>query len=207
MTTVANCASCHGAHGILPSSDPDSTVYKGNLPRTCGKCHQNAGMMLAKGSVHLSPSLGRDKAVFFVTWLYIILIGLTVCGMLAHNILYSIPKIREHYRRHKEKAKYTRFTKIERIQHVVLLTSFIILAYTGFALRFRSAWWAAPFTVWNPGFDWRGIIHRVAAAVFGILAVYHIYYLSCTKRGRAQLKALLPQKKDIFYFIRVQINY
>ena len=203
VTTVANCASCHGAHGILPSSDPNSTVYKNNLPRTCGKCHQNAGMMLARGSVHLSPSLGRDKAVFFVTWFYIILICLTVCGMLAHNILYSIPKLKAHYRRHKEKARYVRFTKIERIQHVVLLASFILLAYTGFALRFRTAWWAAPFTVWNPGFDWRGIIHRVMAVIFSALVVYHIYYLSCTKRGRAQAKALLPRKKDIFYFIKM----
>ena len=33
---VANCASCHGAHDILPSSDPASTINKANLARTCG---------------------------------------------------------------------------------------------------------------------------------------------------------------------------
>ena len=38
-TTVANCASCHGAHSIKPASDPTSSVYKGNLAETCGKCH------------------------------------------------------------------------------------------------------------------------------------------------------------------------
>ena len=37
--TVANCASCHGAHLILPSSDPRSSVYPGNLQKTCGHCH------------------------------------------------------------------------------------------------------------------------------------------------------------------------
>src|SRR3990172_3214654 len=40
---VANCASCHGVHDILPSSDPRSTINKKNLPITCGKCHPGAG--------------------------------------------------------------------------------------------------------------------------------------------------------------------
>jgi len=39
-TQAATCTSCHGdAHGILPSTDPGSTVYHANLPRTCGQCH------------------------------------------------------------------------------------------------------------------------------------------------------------------------
>jgi DnaJ-class molecular chaperone len=34
------CLSCHGdAHEILPASDPKSSVYPLNVPRTCGKCH------------------------------------------------------------------------------------------------------------------------------------------------------------------------
>jgi hypothetical protein len=38
---VANCASCHTAHLVLPLSDPDSSVYPANIPKTCGKagCH------------------------------------------------------------------------------------------------------------------------------------------------------------------------
>src|SRR5262249_56411080 len=36
---VANCASCHGVHNILPSSDPRSTIHRANLIKTCGQCH------------------------------------------------------------------------------------------------------------------------------------------------------------------------
>ena len=36
---VANCASCHGVHNILPSSDPRSTINRANLAQTCGQCH------------------------------------------------------------------------------------------------------------------------------------------------------------------------
>jgi predicted CXXCH cytochrome family protein len=34
------CQGCHGdAHGILAASDPKSSTYPSNLPRTCGACH------------------------------------------------------------------------------------------------------------------------------------------------------------------------
>ena len=38
--TAANCASCHGVHDILRSSDPRSTVNPANLRKTCGECHK-----------------------------------------------------------------------------------------------------------------------------------------------------------------------
>lgn len=36
---VAVCTDCHGVHGILPPSDPRSSVFARNIPNTCGKCH------------------------------------------------------------------------------------------------------------------------------------------------------------------------
>ncbi len=39
------CLSCHGdAHAILPVTDPKSTVYPLNIPRTCGSCHGDTKM-------------------------------------------------------------------------------------------------------------------------------------------------------------------
>ena len=37
LTKKYNCASCHGFHKILPSSDPKSTVNTKNLGQTCGQ--------------------------------------------------------------------------------------------------------------------------------------------------------------------------
>jgi predicted CXXCH cytochrome family protein len=42
---VAQCVSCHGVHGILPGSDPRSPVYPTNVPKTCARCHGDAGLM------------------------------------------------------------------------------------------------------------------------------------------------------------------
>jgi cytochrome b subunit of formate dehydrogenase len=41
---AANCWDCHGSHDIVSVKDPSSPVYKLNLPRTCAKCHSNAGL-------------------------------------------------------------------------------------------------------------------------------------------------------------------
>ncbi len=42
---VAVCYDCHRAHGILPASDPRSSVYPPTLPDTCGRCHSDTGYM------------------------------------------------------------------------------------------------------------------------------------------------------------------
>jgi cytochrome b subunit of formate dehydrogenase len=195
-TTTANCASCHGYHDILPPGDPLSSVNKNNLPRTCGKCHPKVSEQLAKGSVHLSPSPTSDTIIFYVTCFYILLIVLTIGGMLFHNVLDFLKKLREHYEEQKARGIYLRFSVTERIQHFVLALSFVVLAYTGFALKWPDAWWAAPFAMFEKGFEWRGQIHRIAAAVFCALCVFHGIYVFFTQRGRGQLRALLPVKKD-----------
>lgn len=40
LTVSATCSDCHGGHAILPASDPQSTVFKKNVPNTCRKCHE-----------------------------------------------------------------------------------------------------------------------------------------------------------------------
>jgi hypothetical protein len=50
---TANCASCHGNHLILPSSDPRATTNRANLPRTCGKCHPKVNGNVARGKIHV----------------------------------------------------------------------------------------------------------------------------------------------------------
>ncbi len=55
----ANCIDCHGSHEMKKGSDPNSRVYKMNIPRTCAKCHSTIeekyersvhGIAVAKGN-------------------------------------------------------------------------------------------------------------------------------------------------------------
>jgi len=36
---AATCNTCHASHEILRANDPKSTVYRENIPTTCGACH------------------------------------------------------------------------------------------------------------------------------------------------------------------------
>ena len=41
---AASCWDCHGSHDMLSPKDPESPVFKLNLPGTCAKCHSNPGL-------------------------------------------------------------------------------------------------------------------------------------------------------------------
>ncbi|GAB4134338.1 MAG: hypothetical protein Fur0015_07440 [Ignavibacteriales bacterium] len=55
-TTIAQCTTCHNAHGIVKVSNPASPVYPTNIPATCGKCHSNVSYMQK-----YNPSLPVDQ--------------------------------------------------------------------------------------------------------------------------------------------------
>lgn len=84
MTKAANCASCHGVHDILPSSDPASSVNKANLQKTCGRCHPNASPNFAKGVVHVEVSPKKAMGVFVVRMFYTIFISALVILFVLH---------------------------------------------------------------------------------------------------------------------------
>ena len=83
--TVANCASCHGVHNILPSSDPKSTVNAKNLPKTCGKCHHGAGTRFAISQVHVVEGATEPDALKWVRQFYLLIIPVTIGLMLLHQ--------------------------------------------------------------------------------------------------------------------------
>jgi hypothetical protein len=39
LVVTATCTNCHTAHGVLPHTDPGSSVNRANVPQTCGNCH------------------------------------------------------------------------------------------------------------------------------------------------------------------------
>lgn len=195
---VANCASCHGWHDILPSSDPASRIAPQNVAKTCGQCHAGAGLRLGTGKVHaaLSGSGDGSGVARFVKLLYLVLIPMTLGGMLAHNLLDLAHKAFTGDLTPMRAEEDPMLTVGERWQHAVLALSFILLAYSGFALKYPGQFWGAPFE-WLGGEEFRRLAHRAAAAAFTLLSAYHAGYLFLSERGRGRLWALLPAKRDL----------
>jgi nitrate/TMAO reductase-like tetraheme cytochrome c subunit len=51
MADAATCTDCHGRHNIKPKDDPESTVYRANIPRTCAGCHEDMKVVV-KHHIH-----------------------------------------------------------------------------------------------------------------------------------------------------------
>jgi len=98
-----------------------------------------------------------------------------------------------------EDKKYLRMTKNERIQHFLLLSSFIILVITGFALKYPEAFWVKWIVaiIGKNTFELRGVIHRIAAVIMIVAAFYHLGYVTFTRRGRQLVKDLWFYKQDL----------
>src|ERR1019366_2488474 len=191
---VANCASCHGFHDVLPSSDPRSSINKANIASTCGRCHAGAGPQLTRGYVHSAPS-NRHWVLSAVKRFYLWLISLVIGFMLFHNILDLLRKmIDPPAPPSPEEFTEVRLTVNERWQHALLMISFCLLAYSGFALKFPDAGWAQLFAPFAE--ETRRALHRWMALVFCALGFYHVLYLIGTRRGRTVLKSLLPVWHD-----------
>ncbi|MBI4862896.1 MAG: cytochrome b/b6 domain-containing protein [Candidatus Riflebacteria bacterium] len=195
--TVANCASCHGVHNIFPSTDARSTVAKANLSKTCGHCHPHAGPALAASSIHVLPNTtGESRWIYYVRLFYMLVIPATLAFMLFHNFLDWFRKFLKHLAQYGSLVCHQRLSVQERIQHVLLLTSFIVLVVTGFALTYPDAFWARPIVAWEAAYPLRGVAHRVAAGVMVLAAIYHLLYVVFFRGGRRWVYDMWPRLRD-----------
>ena len=202
--SVANCASCHGFHNILPSFDPRSSTNVKNLPVTCGRCHPGAGRRFALGPVHEAIGGGEPEGVKWIRLAYTFIIPLTIGFMLLHNLgdwvhkllaLRFMPVRRVPVPRGVNKP--IRMYGFERIEHALAAISFLVLVWTGFALKYPDQWWAVPLVSWERYFPVRGTVHRIAAVVLMAVGVIHVASLASSRHLRDHWKELWPRRRDV----------
>ena len=126
-----------------------------------------------------------------VKWIYVPLIILVIGGMVFHNALIWRKKVAA---KRKEERSIVRLSVNQRVQHWLLLTSFIALVFSGFALQYPESWlgWLTGNSEWL-----RRIVHRVAAVVMLVMGTYHLLYLAFSKEGRLWFMDMLPRPKDV----------
>ncbi len=107
----------------------------------------------------------------------------------------------------KEVKEIERFNIIERLQHVILLCTFLLVAFTGWALKYPdvgeySSWW---IKIWG-GAKKAGIIHRVAGVIMVLDFIWHAIYMAYRiLTGRIKIRAattVIPLPKDVFDAIK-----
>jgi cytochrome b subunit of formate dehydrogenase len=214
-TKTAKCYDCHGAHDILPLSDPKSHLSRLNVVQTCQKCHPGATRRFAG---YLTHATHHDPAKYpWLFWTFWGMTGLligtfTVSG--AHTLLW-LPRamqMRRSLAKQEAAAKgleYERFSRLNRILHACMIVSFISLALTGMTLKFSYTGWAAVLSRLLGGYESAGYIHRAAALLMIGLFITHITDLVRSKRRLAQswrsvlfgADTMLPTRKDLSDFV------
>lgn len=113
-----------------------------------------------------------------------------------------------------EKLFY-RFSLNQRIQHLILAVTVVVLVLTGMPLRFHDAPWSPYLYALFGGIAYAPIVHRVAGAILVLLFIYHLFYLAyhlikddvlpMKRRGELSVRALfrlllsqpmVPNSKD-----------
>jgi nitrate/TMAO reductase-like tetraheme cytochrome c subunit len=103
FTRVATCADCHGAHDILPASDPRSSVSSAKRVETCARCHKNANASFVKYDPHPNPrNFSRGAVMWWANVFYWLLIPGCFAFFGLHSALWLNRSLRE--RRRKEQS-------------------------------------------------------------------------------------------------------
>ncbi len=196
-TKAANCVSCHKAHDILPATNPASSIGQGRIVATCQKCHPDANAEFAASYTHEAVIGKPDGIKRIIEAIYIPMIVILIGGMAIHNGIITLHYVRRKRALEKSQVTYERFSRSMVFQHAALVISFITLVITGFALRFPDAWWSQPLAFIGLTEHVRSLVHRIAAVVMMAASVYHVLFLTVTRRGRTELYHIIPRLSDV----------
>ncbi len=88
---TARCWDCHGAHEILPASDPRSPVAPQNLVKTCGKCHAGANASFVQYQPHANAKNRKlNPALYYIRLFMNLLLAGVLTFFMIHTILWLI---------------------------------------------------------------------------------------------------------------------
>jgi cytochrome b subunit of formate dehydrogenase len=174
-----------------------------NLPKTCGACHPGAGTRFALGKVHLVEGQSEPPSVHWIRWAYLLIIPLTIGYMILHH---GGDWVRKLWRMrikptgmgpiYPVRNPEIRMYPLERVQHFLLLVSFITLAWSGFALKYPDQFWAKPLVSLEGVYPLRGLIHRTAAVIMTLVGVIHVLCLIFSKKLREHWMEMVPVLRD-----------
>jgi hypothetical protein len=101
---MATCASCHGAHEVLPASNPASKVSKQNRLKTCQQCHANASANFASFDPHANRhDKARDPLFYWAAKFMELLLFGVFAFFGIHTVFWLYREVREKLTSGKER--------------------------------------------------------------------------------------------------------
>jgi hypothetical protein len=93
---TAHCWDCHGFHDIRPATDPKSSIARGNLQATCGKCHSGVTLSFVSYQPHADRHKRDQYPALWASSIFMNLLLSSVLGFFAlHTLLWLIRSLAE----------------------------------------------------------------------------------------------------------------
>jgi hypothetical protein len=104
---MATCASCHGAHEVLPASNPASMVSKENRLKTCQACHPGAAANFASFDPHANKHDKARDPIYYWSARFMELLLLGVFSFFGiHTVLWFFRELVEKFSRGNGKERH-----------------------------------------------------------------------------------------------------
>jgi cytochrome b subunit of formate dehydrogenase len=209
---AARCSDCHGAHDILAGDDPHSRMYGERRVETCRSCHPRANESFARFDPH-ADYRDRDRyPLLHAVWLYFIVVISASMGFFGlHSIFWfarsAIERAKAGPAPPSPEPAYAirRFTKLNRLNHLLVIATFFGLVLTGIPLLFSESAWAKALARGLGGIVQAGIWHRTLAVMLILNFAIHFYGLArAARRYPGSFRdwligpnSMLPRWKDV----------
>jgi formate dehydrogenase subunit gamma len=93
-------------------------------------------------------------------------------------------------------SEVQRFSPRQRIEHLLVMSLFLLLAVTGFPQKFHDAGWAVAIVNALGGIERLRWFHRAAGVLFALLAVSHFGTLVVQAASGRMALSMVPTRKD-----------
>jgi len=95
---------------------------------------------------------------------------------------------------------FQRFTRLNRILHILMIVSFLTLAMTGMTLKFSYTGWAVILSKFFGGFESAGYLHRFAAVtMIGVFVTHIIDLFRLKKKEFGTWKKMLMSENSMVF--------
>jgi cytochrome b subunit of formate dehydrogenase len=162
---------------------------------------------------YLSHATHEDDPKLNAAYIFMTSLLLGVFSFFGLHLLMWLPRsFRERLKKRKKPAptpdnKYIkRFSKNQRVTHIFVIISFILLALTGMMLKFAHMDWAKFLSQLLGGVQTAGVLHRIGAVItFGYFG-FHLTNLIREKRRKRLSTSKFIFGKDSLWFNRQDIK-
>ena len=180
MSRAAKCSDCHGAHDIQRIMDPQSRLNPEKRAEVCRKCHPDATASFAAFQPHADHRDGKRYPLLHAVWLYFVVMMSFAFGFFGlHCLLWYVRSIINRIKNGPQPhfptgtTAITRFNRVDRINHALVIVSFFGLALTGLPLLFAEKEWAQTLAGLFGGAHAAGLWHRFFAIMLIANFVIH----------------------------------